>query len=108
MLDVDGRNPSSTMICNITNDVHGVVTTLDETRHGFEDGWFVRFEQVNGMTDVNGREFEIKVLGPYQFSIGDTSAFGAYKGGGVAEEIKKPKFIDFVKQCFPDYILTDF
>jgi ubiquitin-activating enzyme E1 len=107
VVDVNGQNPLSTMICSITNDAHGIVTTLDEARHGFEDGSFVKFDEVKGMTEVNGREFKIKVLGPYQFSIGDASAFGAYKSCGVAEEVKKPKIIDFVgfyygssQECF--------
>ncbi len=97
MVDVNGQNPLSTMICSITKDAQGVVTTSDETRLGFEDGSFVRFDDVKGMAEINGGpEFKIKVLGPYQFSIGDTSEFGAYKSGGVAQEVKKPKLIDFV------------
>ena len=80
----------------MTNDENGVVTTLDETRHGFEDGSFVKFSEVRGMNELNGNEFKIKVLGPYTFSIGDTSSFGNYSMGGIAEEVKKQKIIQFV------------
>lgn len=96
VVDVDGKNATSTTISHITNDEHGVVTTLDETRHGFEDGSFVKFSEVKGMKELNGKEFKIKVLGPYTFSIGDTSKYGNYEMNGVAEEVKKPKIIEFV------------
>ena len=37
-----------------------------------------------------------QVLGPYTFSIGDTSAFGEYLGGGIVTQVKQPKDIQFV------------
>jgi len=41
-----------------------VVTCLDESRHGYEDGDYVSFTEVQGMTEVNSHEpFKIKVLG---------------------------------------------
>jgi ubiquitin-activating enzyme E1 len=40
------------------------VTCLDESRHGYEDGDFVTFSEVQGMTELNGSEpRKIKVLG---------------------------------------------
>jgi ubiquitin-activating enzyme E1 len=45
-------------------DEDGVVTALDETRHGFEDGDYVTFSEVEGMTELNGCEpRKVKVLG---------------------------------------------
>lgn len=45
-------------------DKEGVVTCLDETRHGYEDGDYVQFSEVQGMTELNSHEpFKIKVLG---------------------------------------------
>lgn len=42
----------------------GVVTCLDEARHGFESGDFVTFTEIQGMTELNSCEpVEIKVLG---------------------------------------------
>lgn len=44
----------------------GVVTCLDETRHGFNDGDFISFSEIQGMTKLNGCEpRKIKVLGKY-------------------------------------------
>lgn len=45
-------------------DSPGVVTCLDEARHGFENGDFVSFSEVQGMVELNGSQpMEIKVLG---------------------------------------------
>ena len=45
-------------------DCPGVVTCLDEARHGFESGDFVSFTEVQGMNELNGTcPIEIKVLG---------------------------------------------
>ena len=42
----------------------GVVATVDETKHGLEDGDFVTFSEVQGMTELNGCDpIKIKVLG---------------------------------------------
>ena len=107
VLDIDGKNPSLATISHITNDEHGVVTTLEESRHGFENESYVKFTEVKGMTELNGNEFKIKVLGPYTFAIGDTSKFGTYEIGGIAEEIKKPKIIEFVS-CSSSHLFFQF
>lgn len=45
-------------------DSPGVVTCLDEVRHGFESGDFVSFTEVQGMNELNGtRPMQINVLG---------------------------------------------
>lgn len=45
--DVNGANPLSAMIAGISKDKEGVVTCLDEARHGFEDGDYVTFTEVS-------------------------------------------------------------
>ena len=41
-----------------------MVTCIDETRHGYEDGDYVTFSEVQGMTELNGCEpRKITVLG---------------------------------------------
>ena len=73
---------------------------MDETRHGLEDGDFVTFSEVQGMTELNGCEpRKITVKGPYTFSIGDTSGLGDYKSGGIFTQVKMPKIIPFVSSC---------
>jgi len=48
------------------------------------------------------------VLGPYQFTIGDTSKYSPYLKGGFVEHIKSPVDIDFVplSKYFGKDILT--
>lgn len=47
VLDVTGENPVSAMIADITHEYEAVVTCLDDTRHGLEDGDYVTFSEVN-------------------------------------------------------------
>lgn len=47
--DVNGANPLSAMIASISKDKEGVVTCLDEARHGFEDGDYVTFTEVSNL-----------------------------------------------------------
>jgi len=71
---------------------------MDETRHGLEDGDFVTFTEVQGMTELNGCEpRKVSVKGPYTFTIGDISTFGNYSTGGIFTQVKMPKLIDFVR-----------
>jgi len=78
-------------------DNEGLVTCLDESRHGLEDGDFVTFSEVQGMTELNGCEpRKISVKGPYTFTIGDTTGFGNYLGGGIFTQVKMPMIIEFV------------
>lgn len=111
--DTDGEQPGSNMLASITKDKEGVVTCLDETRHGYEDGDYVTFSEVQGMTELNGCEpRKIRVLGPYTFSIGDTSGLSDYIRGGIVIQVKMPKEITFksLKNALdaPEFLLTDF
>lgn len=47
VFDVNGTPPLSAMIAGISKDKDGVVTCLDEVRHGFEDGDYVTFTEVS-------------------------------------------------------------
>uniref|UniRef100_A0A672GKR7 E1 ubiquitin-activating enzyme n=1 Tax=Salarias fasciatus TaxID=181472 RepID=A0A672GKR7_SALFA len=104
--DTNGEQPLSAMISMITKDSAGVVTCLDEARHGFESGDYVTFTEVQGMTELNGcQPVEIKVLGPYTFSICDTSGFTDYVRGGIVSQVKMPKKVSFVSE---QHILQNF
>uniref|UniRef100_A0A8C1HY99 E1 ubiquitin-activating enzyme n=1 Tax=Cyprinus carpio carpio TaxID=630221 RepID=A0A8C1HY99_CYPCA len=73
VFDTNGEQPLSAMISMITKDSAGVVTCLDEARHGFESGDFVTFTEVQGMTELNGCEpIEIKTL---EFLLTDFAKF---------------------------------
>eukprot|EP00117_Sycon_ciliatum_P031358 scpid5278/ scgid24543/ Ubiquitin-like modifier-activating enzyme 1; Ubiquitin-activating enzyme E1 len=113
VVDTNGEQPISTMVSAISQDVEGVVTCADETRHGLEDGDYVTFHEVKGMTEINACEpRKVKVLGPYTFSIGDTSALSPYVGGGTATQVKMPKVVHFSSlresMAAPEHVISDF
>ena len=92
--DSTGENPVSGIVADIDSD--GVVSALDESRHGLEDGDFVTFTEVEGMESLNNAEpRKIAVRGPYTFSIGDVSSLGQYKKGGLYTQVKMPKIVNF-------------
>ena len=94
VVDATGENPLSGIVAGI--DSEGLVSALDETRHGLEDGDYVTFTEVQGMDKINNTEpRKITVKGPYTFSIGDVSDMGQYKRGGLYTQVKMPKFVDF-------------
>jgi len=112
-VDPTGEQPLTGMIVAVSKDAEGLVTCLDDTRHGLEDGDFVTFTEVQGMTELNACEpRKISVKGPYTFTIGDTSNLGAYKTGGIFTQVKMPKIIDFksLRESLksPEFFITDF
>ncbi|CAK7220978.1 E1 ubiquitin-activating protein [Sporothrix bragantina] len=109
--DATGENPLNGIIADI--DEEGLVSALDETRHGLEDGDYVTFTEVEGMEALNGCEpRKIIVKGPYTFSIGDVSGLGQYQRGGLYQQVKMPKFLDFKKLSValkePEFVMSDF
>jgi ubiquitin-activating enzyme E1 len=94
VLDPTGETPVNGIVAAIDED--GLVSALDETRHGLEDGDFVTFTELVGLEALNSAEpRKVTVKGPYTFSIGDVSGLGTYQKGGIYQQVKMPKFIDF-------------
>jgi ubiquitin-activating enzyme E1 len=65
------------------------------------------------MEALNGCEpRKITVKGPYTFSIGDVSGLGQYKRGGLYQQVKMPKFVDFKSISAalkdPEFVISDF
>ncbi|CAG8481622.1 2631_t:CDS:10 [Diversispora eburnea] len=108
--DVTGENSLSGMIAAISKEEDGIVTCLDDTRHGLEDGEYVTFTEIKGMEELNDSEpRKIKIIGPYSFSIGDTSNFGNYITGGIFTQVKQPKTLPFVKSLTkPEFLVSDY
>ncbi|KAF2263307.1 ubiquitin-activating enzyme E1 [Lojkania enalia] len=111
VVDPNGENVTSGIVADIDSD--GLVSALDETRHGLEDGDWVTFSEVKGMKGLNGCEArQIEVKGPYTFSIGDVSGLGQYTGGGQYHQVKKPKTLKFqpLSQQLknPEFLVSDF
>ena len=110
-LDATGENPVNGIVAGIDED--GLVSALDETRHGLEDGDYVTFSELEGMEALNGAEpRKVTVKGPYTFSIGDVSGLGQYKRGGLYQQVKMPKFLEFnnISTALrePEFVDSDF
>ena len=98
IIDENGEEAKSYFVKSVTKDEKGLVTidTIQNTEKlDLGDGDFVKFKNVEGMTELNDREFEIKFEDIQSFEIGDTSKFGDYIKGGIAYQIKKPKIIKY-------------
>lgn len=109
--DATGENPVSGIVAGINDE--GLVSALDETRHGLEDGDYVTFSEIEGMEGLNDAEpRKVSVNGPYTFSIGDVTGLGNYKRGGLYTQVKMPKFIDFKpfgeQLKNPELMISDF
>ncbi|KAI1734377.1 ubiquitin-activating enzyme E1 1 [Xylaria scruposa] len=110
-IDPTGENPVNGILSSINED--GLVTALDETRHGLVDGDYVTFSEVEGMEALNsGEPRKVTVKGPYTFSIGDVSGLGQYKRGGLYQQVKMPAIIDFkpISAALrePEFVQSDF
>ncbi|KAB0353456.1 hypothetical protein FD755_023841 [Muntiacus reevesi] len=113
LTDSNREQPLTAMVSMVTKGNPGIVTCLDESRHGLESGDFVSFTEVQGMDELNGIcPLEIKVLGPYTFSICDTSNSSDYICGGIVSQVKITKKISFKSLlnslAEPDFVITDF
>lgn len=96
VLDKNGETPKTAYIESITHDDPGLVTVVESARHDLEDGDVVQINEVQGMTEVNNREFTVKVTGGFTFSIdANTKDFQSYIKGGKILEIKKPVVMNF-------------
>ncbi|KAI0425554.1 putative ubiquitin-protein ligase [Xylaria sp. FL1042] len=110
-IDPTGENPVSGIVAGI--DEEGLVSALDETRHGLVDGDYVTFSEIEGMEGLNGAEpRKVIVKGPYTFSIGDVSGLGQYKRGGLYQQVKMPAVINFKSMSAslrePEFVQSDF
>jgi ubiquitin-activating enzyme E1 len=103
--DATGETPKSNIIQVVTSAGEGIVSCPDDARHGLETGDYVSFAEVIGMVELNGAPAQpIKVLGPYSFSIGDTSKMSEYVRGGIFTQVKQPKTMAF--KCLKDSLTS--
>lgn len=95
--DHDGEREKRGLISAISQDKKGIVRTLDKKRHGLQDGDFVTFTEVKGMTEINGvKPVKIKFKSADSFEVDlDTSAFSKYANDGYYQQVKMPKTFTF-------------
>ena len=98
--DPTGEPPSRFLLSFVTKSENGVVTIDEDDEHKLSDGDHVTFEEVEGMTELNGREFEVKVIDRRHFSIGDTRSFGNYTSNhrnGYGNQVIVSQKLDFLE-----------
>lgn len=92
IFDKNGERCLSAIVTSISNEKEAMVTVNDANRHGFEDGDWVTFKEVQGMVQVNDNKYKIEVVSPFSFKLvtGDTSSFPAYTREGTVMQVKVP------------------
>lgn len=94
--DQTGENTNSYIVVYVTNENPGVVRVHEDKKHSFNDDDYVKFKEIEGMTELNNAPpMKIKVLDKHSFSIGDTSKFKEYTKGGIVENVKVPLELHF-------------
>ncbi|KAG5187960.1 ubiquitin-activating enzyme E1 [Tribonema minus] len=93
--DKNDTQAVSCLVSGVTKDSPALVTVMDDQRHQLETGDVVTFASVEGMPELEGREFTITERGPYAFEINcDTTAFGTFVSGYV-NQVKQPVTVAF-------------
>ncbi|KAK9455417.1 hypothetical protein V1511DRAFT_352428 [Dipodascopsis uninucleata] len=111
IVDATGNEPAHGIVSDIDED--GNISVLDESRHGLEDGDYVKFTEVEGIPSLNdGIPRKVTVLGPFAFNIGSLKGLGSYVKGGLFSQVNVPFTTDFeplIKQLEkPEYLISDF
>ena len=91
IIDKNGEELHSMVIQGITAGEKTLVQVMEDKRHGFADGDYVIFSEVQGMTEINDKSYEVTVVSPYTFTIDqDIKSWGAYTSGGYATQVNVP------------------
>ena len=94
--DKDGEQVKEVLIEYINRE-NGDVFTLENSMHGLEDGDYVKFSEVKGMTEINNIEpVKVTVKKPNVFNIGNAAhGFSEYTESGRATQVKVPITLNF-------------
>ena len=95
--DADGEETKSFIVVNATQANPVIITVHEDKRHKFQDGDFIQFREVEGMTELNALPpTEIEVIDGYSFKLKvDGTAFSPYLRQGLVENIKVPKKVSY-------------
>ncbi|XP_952025.1 ubiquitin-activating enzyme E1, putative [Theileria annulata] len=103
--DPTGTELKTGIIESITNDKEGLVTLITDGVIDFQTGDYVRFSEIEGMTELNNKEpVQIKVNSKNSFLIGDLSHYTPHTSGGLVTEVRYPKRIEF--RSYEDCVLN--
>uniref|UniRef100_A0A4X2LNW3 E1 ubiquitin-activating enzyme n=1 Tax=Vombatus ursinus TaxID=29139 RepID=A0A4X2LNW3_VOMUR len=75
----------------------GILTVLEENGHRFQDGDWVTFSDIEGMTELNDcGPLPIRVRDKWTLEIGDTTAFSPYLRSGAITQVKRSQTRSYV------------
>jgi len=74
-----------------------IVTVHEDKRHKFQDGDYVGFREIKGMTELNSlKPTLIQTIDGFSFKVHvDGSGFGAFTDTGLVENVKVPKTVKY-------------
>ena len=112
IFDENGEEIETYLIKSISKDKEGLVTidNIQGTNNlKIGDGDFVKFKNVEGMTELNdeNKDFQIVFENYKSFKIGDTSNFHDYIKGGVVYQVKKPRTVQYLDFCSRSAMISD-
>ncbi|KAK0400299.1 hypothetical protein QR680_003445 [Steinernema hermaphroditum] len=95
--DKNGEQCHEFLIDYIDKDT-GDVTTLDNVPHNLEDGDYVSFAELKGMTELNNcPPLRVTVTKPDVFNVGNAlKTFTNHIGGGRGKQVKVPVKVNYV------------
>lgn len=91
--DHNGEQTKNFVVSMIEKGEKTLVTVHEDKRHIYEEGDFVTFREVEGMTEINDSgPYKISKTTPFTFTVDlDSSAFGDYARQGTVENVKVAK-----------------
>uniref|UniRef100_A0A4X2LF36 E1 ubiquitin-activating enzyme n=1 Tax=Vombatus ursinus TaxID=29139 RepID=A0A4X2LF36_VOMUR len=88
--DPSEAEPLQSNIGHISQGSPGILTVLEENGHRFQDGDWVTFSDIEGMTELNDcGPLPIRVRDKWTLEIGDTTAFSPYLRSGAITQVKR-------------------
>jgi ubiquitin-activating enzyme E1 len=95
--DADGEDTKSFIVVSASQANPCIITVHDNKRHEFQDGDYVKFIEVEGMTQLNSLPpTKIEVIDGFSFKVlVDATGFSAYQRQGIVENVKVPKPVSY-------------
>ncbi|XP_072506874.1 ubiquitin-like modifier-activating enzyme 7 isoform X2 [Notamacropus eugenii] len=88
--DPSEAEPLENGIQHVSQGSPGILTVLEENGHHFQDGDWVTFSGIEGMTELNDCDpLPIRVRDKWTLEIGNTMDFSPYLRSGVITEVKR-------------------
>jgi ubiquitin-activating enzyme E1 len=92
--DTDGEQIKTGFIQNITQDDKGIITCYED--HNISTDTIIKLNNINGMEELNGNEFEIEYINTKSFRIKkNTVELSTYISGGTFTQVKQSKLLNF-------------